>query len=273
MVESRVVAGAVRSASGAPAVCGARVARVTLAARVAFVARAAFVARVARVALGARVAFVARVEFAALVAFTALVGCDAQTGGQQAAQSGADATAAAEAPADGRLEPAQQEFWDNLRQHCGNAYAGRLTLEPPGDDMLTGTEELVVHFRECGADTLRLPFHIEQEATSSWDRSRTWLFMRGDSALELRHDHRHEDGSPDDVTMYGAHTLADGSANVQEFILTERRAADGSALGWRIEIQPHERYTYGTIRGGEWTWRVDFDLTRSVPAPPAPWGH
>jgi hypothetical protein len=36
---------------------------------------------------------------------------------------------------------------------------------------------------------------------------------------------------------------------------------------------PGERYTYGTIRGGEWTWRVDFDLSRTVPAPPAPWGH
>jgi hypothetical protein len=167
----------------------------------------------------------------------------------------------------------QDEFWQNLRAHCGNAYPGGLTLEPPGDDMLTGTEQLVVHFRACGQDTLLLPFHIEVEATGEWDRSRTWMFMRTANALELRHDHRHRDGSPDEQTMYGAFTQTPGTATRQEFILTDRTARDGSPLGWRIEIERGQRYTYGTIRGGEWTWRVDFDLSRTVPAPPAPWGH
>jgi hypothetical protein len=167
----------------------------------------------------------------------------------------------------------REEFWQNLRAHCGNAYPGGLTLEPPGDDMLTGTEQLIVHFRSCGQDTLLLPFHIEIEATGEWDRSRTWMFMRTADALELRHDHRHRDGTPDEQTMYGAFTQLPGTATRQEFILTDRTARDGSPLGWRIEIERGRRYTYGTIRGGEWTWRVDFDLSRTVPAPPAPWGH
>ncbi len=172
------------------------------------------------------------------------------------------------------LAPAPQAaFWANLQQHCGQAYSGRLVLEPPGDEMLTGTEALIVHFRECGADTLKVPFHIEQEEAQSWDRSRTWVFMRTAAGLELRHDHRHEDGTPEESTWYGGHTQNEGTANRQEFILAERRAADGSLLGWRVEIVPGERYTYGTIRGGEWTWRVDFDLSRAVPTPPAPWGH
>jgi hypothetical protein len=174
--------------------------------------------------------------------------------------------------ADAAMEP-QAAFWANLRAHCGNAYRGRLTLEPPGDDMLTGTEELIVHFRSCGRDTLLLPFHIEVEATGEWDRSRTWMFMRAADALELRHDHRRPDGSADEQTMYGAFTQATGTATQQEFILTERTARDGSPLGWRIIIEPQRRYTYGTIRGGEWTWRVDFDLSQMVPAPPPPWGH
>jgi hypothetical protein len=175
--------------------------------------------------------------------------------------------------ADGSPTSPQHAFWANLVQHCGNAYPGRLVLEPPGDDMLTGTEELIVHFRECGQDTLRVPFHIEIEATGGWDRSRTWMFMRTANALELRHDHRHEDGSPDEQTMYGAFTVDEGSPNTQEFIIADRRAQDGSLIGWRVEIEPRARYTYGTIRGGEWTWRVDFDLSRPVTPPPAPWGH
>jgi hypothetical protein len=187
---------------------------------------------------------------------------------------------AAEPPAQGMTAPMaatsaspQQAFWANLSRYCGRAYPGRLTLEPPGDEMLTGTEQLIVHFRECGADTLKLPFHIEKEAEQAWDRSRTWVFMRTATGLELRHDHRHEDGTPNESTWYGGHTREPGTANRQEFVLAERRAADGSLLGWRVEVVPGERYTYGTIRGGEWTWRVDFDLSRSVPTPPAPWGN
>lgn len=176
-------------------------------------------------------------------------------------------------PAAGPIASAQDSFFANLRQQCGNAYAGRLTLEPPGDEMLTGTERLIVHFRQCGADTLLLPFHIEKEATATWDRSRTWMYMRTPDGLELRHDHRRPDGSPDDNTMYGGHTEDAGTANRQEFVLVERRAPDGALLGWRVEIEPGVRYTYGTIRGGDWTWRVDFDLSGTVPPPPAPWGH
>jgi hypothetical protein len=187
--------------------------------------------------------------------------------------SGADAPRGTDEPPAGSAASAREAFWQNLSQQCGNAYAGGLVLEPPGDDMLTGTEQLVVHFRECGSDTLRLPFHIEIEATGEWDRSRTWMFMRTVNALELRHDHRHEDGSPDTQTMYGAFTQDEGTPGAQEFILTERTAPDGASLGWRVEIEPGLRYTYGTIRGGDWTWRVDFDLSQPVAAPPAPWGH
>ncbi len=164
-------------------------------------------------------------------------------------------------------------FWSNLQAHCGSAYGGSLTLEPPGDEMLTGTEQLIVHFRECGEREIRLPFHIELEETGGWDRSRTWVFFRTPTGIELRHDHRHEDGVPDESTWYGGHTRTPGTAQRQEFIYAERTAADGSLLGWRVEIVPGERYTYGTIRGGDWTWRVDFDLSTTVPAPPPPWGN
>lgn len=182
------------------------------------------------------------------------------------------ACAAAIPPQDAAPPEPQDAFWGRLAAHCGAAYPGRLTLEPPGDEMLTGTEELVVHFRRCGADTLRVPFHIEKEETGTWDRSRTWVFIRHADGLELRHDHRQEDGSPDATTWYGGRTEEAGAPGRQEFVYAERRAADGSLLGWRVEIEPNVRYTYGTIRGGEWTWRVDFDLTRPLAEPPPPWG-
>jgi hypothetical protein len=160
-----------------------------------------------------------------------------------------------------------------MASHCGQAYPGGLTLEPPGDEMLTGTELLIVHFRECEDGLLKVPFHIEKEADESWDRSRTWIFTHHGDSLEIRHDHRKPDGSEDDFTMYGGFSVGEGSALRQEFKSVPRSEETGMFRGWRIEIEPGVRYTYGTIRDTTWSWRVDFELSTPVEAPPAPWGH
>jgi hypothetical protein len=159
---------------------------------------------------------------------------------------------------------AQEQFLATLASHCGEAFAGRITERPSDDELFRGDERLIVHFRECSRDSLEIPFHVEE------NRSRTWLLARTDSGIDLRHDHRHEDGSSAEVTMYGGHTRAPGSAERQEFL---RPARDGVLTGWAIEIVPRERYTYGTIRDGEWRYRLDFDLTTPVTPPPPPWGH
>ena len=167
-----------------------------------------------------------------------------------------------------------ERFYDALAEQCGNAYPGGLTLEPPGDEMLTGTEQLIVHFRECDGNQLKLPFHIELEDLDDWDRSRTWIFTKYEDGLEIRHDHRKADGSDDDFTMYGGFSVGEGTALRQEFKSVPRTEETGIFRGWRIEIEPGERYTYGTIRDTSWSWRVDFDLSEPLAEePPAPWGH
>ncbi|KKO44872.1 hypothetical protein WG68_13670 [Arsukibacterium ikkense] len=171
-------------------------------------------------------------------------------------------------------EPASAEFWQNLAQHCGQAYAGkRVIARDDRPDMLQGDETLVVHFRHCSDKLLALPFHIGN-TDGSWDRSRTWRFTRQSAQLELRHDHRLANGEPDQSnTMYGGVSIGDGSANQQRFLFTERKSGAGEDLGWQIEIVPGERYTYGTFMGDRWSWRVDFDLTKPLAElPPAPWG-
>lgn len=174
----------------------------------------------------------------------------------------------------GTEEKPRDLFFNQLSEQCGNAYPGSLTLEPEGDEMLTGTEMLIVHFRECDDSQLKLPFHIELEEDDDWDRSRTWIFTHHEDELELRHDHRKPNGSEDDVTMYGGYSVGEGTAMRQEFKSEPRSEETGEFRGWRVEIVPGERYTYGTIRNNDWTWRVDFDLTTPLDEnPPAPWGH
>jgi|SRR5690554_990978 len=166
------------------------------------------------------------------------------------------------------------QFFHALRQLCGKAYAGkRIVARNDERELLNGDEKLIAHFRECSENQLLVPFHIEQPETDSWDRSRTWVYTLFSDHISLSHDHRLESGEHDPNTGYGGRTLGSGSAKQQLFIFTERTGEKGEILGWRIEILPGERYSYGTMADGHWTWRIDFDLSREIEPPQAPWGH
>lgn len=168
----------------------------------------------------------------------------------------------------------QEDFLSHLSVHCGEAFPGRLALEPEGDEMLTGTELLLVHFRGCEEGEVRIPFHVEIEDSGEWDSSRTWYVMRVEEGLELRHDHREPDGSEDTRTWYGGFSVDAGSPGRQDFASPERTQAAGVPVGWRIEIEPGEVYRYGTTREGEYTWMVEFDLSRPFEGEvPDAWGH
>jgi hypothetical protein len=172
----------------------------------------------------------------------------------------------------------QAAFLLNLSAHCGQAFPGRLVFEPEGDPMLTGTEELLVHFRDCdpeGPDAeVRIPFHVEVEATGDWDRSRTWYVMAVPQGLELRHDHREPDGSESTRTWYGGFSVGEGTATRQDFASPQRSERAGVPVGWRIEIEPGAHYRYGTTWDGEFDWLIEFDLSAPVEGPiPHAWGH
>jgi hypothetical protein len=171
-------------------------------------------------------------------------------------------------------------FLARLRPLCGQAFAGRIVVDTPtptGADPFAG-KALVMHVRECGPDAISIPFHVGD------DHSRTWVLTRTAGGLRLKHDHRHADGSPDAVTMYGGDTLAPGSAARQEFPVDAQSRAmftrEGRAVSntnvWALEISPVEgtppdTFVYELARPGR-LFRVEFDLTRPVPVPPAPWG-
>jgi hypothetical protein len=168
-------------------------------------------------------------------------------------------------------------FLDRLREHCGKAYAGRIvanTPTPTTPDPFEG-KSLVMHVRGCATDELKIPFHVGD------DRSRTWVLTRTATGLRLKHDHRHEDGSSDAVTMYGGDTATPGTAERQEFpvdaesIATfEREGLTASVTNvWAMEIESGQRFVYELARPGGRLFKVEFDLTRPVDAPPPPWGH
>jgi hypothetical protein len=131
-------------------------------------------------------------------------------------------------------------------------------------------QRLVMHVRECSADTIRIPFHVGE------NRSRTWVLTRTGNGLRLKHDHRHEDGTPDSVTMYGGDTRDAGSADTQEFFADSATASLIPAARtnvWRLELHPGHLFVYALRReGSDRRFRAEFDLTTTVALPPAPWG-
>lgn len=160
-----------------------------------------------------------------------------------------------------------------LRLLCGKAYVGRIVTDTPksADDPFAG-KRLVMHVRECTGDAIRVPFHVGD------DRSRTWVFTEHDGKLRLKHDHRHADGSDDALTMYGGDQRADTPYGRYEFpaddyskTMFRNQGREVSVPNvWAIEIDD-KRFVYELARPGR-LFRVEFDLTRPVPAPPPPWG-
>ena len=180
----------------------------------------------------------------------------------------------------------QDRLWQTLSRHCGKAYAGRLVSNEAPDADMRGAA-MVMHVRECSAARIAIPFHIRR-ADGSWDRSRTWVITRigtldnPGGGLRLKHDHRHEDGKPDALTMYGGDTVGTGTVAAQDFPVDRESIAlfqrEGRGVSvtnvWRIEIDG-ARFAYQLTRPAPNArlFRVEFDFTRPVQAPPPPWGH
>jgi len=160
-------------------------------------------------------------------------------------------------------------FWTELQKLCGKAYAGTLVSAPENDADFKG-KELVMHVRACERNRVRIPFFVGA------DKSRTWVLTKKKNEILLKHDHRHEDGTPDKVTMYGGWTTNGGMPTRQMFPADQETVdvlpAAASNVWW-IELVPGEYFTYNLRRmGTERFFSIKFDLTKEVKMPEAPWG-
>lgn len=188
----------------------------------------------------------------------------------------ASSTEAAPAAASPAAALPADEFYERIASQCGKAFAGRIVANTPASstpDPFEG-KALVMHVRGCGEKELRVPFHVGD------DHSRTWVITRTASGLRLKHDHRHADGSPDKSTMYGGDTRNAGTAQRQEFpvdpysvAMFQEQGMNASVTNtWAMEIVPGKTFLYELSRPGGRLFQVEFDLSKPVDLPPAPWG-
>jgi hypothetical protein len=166
----------------------------------------------------------------------------------------------------------QSAFLTQIKALCGKAFEGRMVTSDARDADI-GSQRLVMHVRDCSDTQVRIPFHVGD------NRSRTWVLTPTATGLRLKHDHRHEDGSPDVSTQYGGDTANMGTNIRQEFpvddfskVLFLRTGSPNSVTNvWAIEIIPGQTYMYEVKRANR-HFRVEFDLTKPVTQPPPPWG-
>ena len=171
--------------------------------------------------------------------------------------------AAAPASADPR-----DGFMATLQGMCGQRFEGAQSYAvDPNNDFAGKTISTQV---VCTGAGVRMPVLVGE------DRSRTWIFTRHAAGLELRHDHRHPDGTPDAVTMYGGMAREGGSARSQSFLADAHTAKlvpgaetnvwtvslgeDGNVLTYRLERHAKPRAEF-TLR------RVSAQAREPIPVP------
>ncbi len=160
-----------------------------------------------------------------------------------------------------------ENFWNSLQTLCGNAYEGTLVL-PKEEDSFSG-KTLIMHVRSCTDTVIKIPFFVGD------DKSRTWVLTKNTDRITLKHDHRHEDGSPDTITMYGGTTTNSGQDTIQVFPAdpeTQNMIPAASGNIWWITLDK-THFTYNLRRlGTERVFKVVFDLSKTTEQPAPPWG-
>ncbi|MFD2914211.1 hypothetical protein [Psychroserpens luteus] len=164
-------------------------------------------------------------------------------------------------------ETPSKQFWNTLQSHCGKAYQGRLEL--PKEDKDFGGKQLVMHIRKCTDNEIKIPFFVGD------DKSRTWILTYENDRIALKHDHRHKDGTEDDVNFYGGTTNNTGKKDIQIFSAdehTQQMIPDAATNVWWITID-NTTFTYNLRRlGTDRVFKVVMDLTQTIGIPDAPWG-
>jgi len=163
-------------------------------------------------------------------------------------------------------DSAAGHFFRTLQTLCGRRFTGRIVEDrppPAADDPFTG-RALEMHVRDCSDNEIRIPFAVGE------DRSRTWIVSRVAGGLRLKHDHRHADGTPDTITMYGGDTVDAGTAERQSFPADAETIALFKANNmpaslpnvWALEAVAGQYFVYELARPTGRLFRVRFDLDR-----------
>jgi hypothetical protein len=153
-------------------------------------------------------------------------------------------------------------FFQNVRKLCGQRFEGATEFpkDEPGHPL--AGKKLIIAIEQCSDKEIRIPLQAGE------DKSRTWILTLEEGRLLLKHDHRHADGTPDKVTMYGG-WAAEGEANRQRFPAdteTAKLIPEAATNIWTLEIDhAKEQFIYALERNGQPRYKAIFSLKAKTP--------
>lgn len=161
------------------------------------------------------------------------------------------------------------DFKKKIELHCGKSYVGQITEGGKEGDGFTG-KKLVMQVLSCEKDQIKIPFYVGE------DQSRTWVLTFNDNnTIQLKHDHRHQDGLPDKITMYGGTSPNTGHSGKQFFPADQETCnlIDYACSNiWWMTID-ETSFTYNLrVVGSTRQFSVKFDLTKPIEFNKKPWG-
>lgn len=131
----------------------------------------------------------------------------------------------------------------------------------PGRDSWAD-HDMVMHVTICEDTHVHIPFHLDE------DRSRTWMFLEENGQLRFRHDHRYEDGTPEEQTLYGGYADGSGTAFLQRFPAddyTVELLTDTLGREWNVVLdEALTTLSYRLLYHGEIVFQADFDLSNPI---------
>ena len=155
----------------------------------------------------------------------------------------------------------QKQFFENLKAFCSQKFDGATEFPQNEDHPLSG--KLTIEFASCSETELRIPLRAGE------DKSRTWVLTLTPQGLLLKHDHRHEDGTPDKVTMYGGWASGAGTPHRQRFAAdadTARMLPEAATNVWTLEIDgAKKQLIYALERHEQPRYKAAFDLSSAGP--------
>ncbi len=195
--------------------------------------------------------------------FAMVASVNASNQSQQLEEKSKDASAAnyTGATKTKNKDTVSRSFLTNLSSLCGKKFEGK-TVFPSDPNHDFAGKQLIMFVKDCSSSQIRIPFSVGS------DKSRTWLITATENGLQLKHDHRHEDGTPHELTMYGGDSDQVGTQWRQSFPadqLTYQLVPKGKTNIWTLEIDlESQTFWYRLTRHGKKRYSASFDLSKPL---------
>ncbi len=153
-------------------------------------------------------------------------------------------------------------FLANVRELCGNTYLGEPVYPLDDPEHPFYNQPILLSFSVCEEYRVFMPLQVGDNT------SRAWQLTLTEEGLLLKHDHRHEDGTPEDLSMYGGFATDEGTALSQFFPADDETAEmlpEASTNVWNMVIHPDEGiFEYILHRHGNLRFHAVIDISEPV---------